>query len=177
MRLAGIVILVIAGFAFACPASAQPVFPQQGGSAPTPPPAAPPGALLTEMTADQVVQLMNAASFPSKVAQDDKQNKWVTTNFWGENLYSGVLLTGDCDKGGCDILNYFANFGKSPTVNQAWINAWNQSKCCVKAFLLSDQSLVFEYDLPLLTGVTSDYVTAAAQGFKSVVDTAANFKP
>jgi Putative bacterial sensory transduction regulator len=173
-----LVLLVAVACAFACPAAAQPVFPQQSG-APTPAPATQPGALITALTPGQVVDLFNAASFPSKVTQDDKQNKWVVTNFWGDNLYSGVSFSGTCNNGACNILNIFANFGKSPNVNQAWINAWNQAKCCVRAYFLSDQdqSLIFVYDVPLLTGVSPDYVKTAAQLFKAIVDTSANFKP
>lgn len=160
----------------ACAASAQPVFPQANAPAVTAAPAQP-GGLIKELTPDQVVTLLNGLSFPSKVTQDDKQNKWVVTSFWGDNLYSGVLFAGSCDAGGCDILNFFANFGKSPTVNQTWVNSWNAQKCCVKAFLLQDQTLVFEYDLPLFTGVTEDYVKSVAEGFKLLVDGSVNFKP
>jgi hypothetical protein len=171
--------LAAAVFAVACPAAAQPVIPQQS-STPAAAPSAEPGALITAMTPQQVVDLLNNVSFPSKVVSDDKNsnNKWVVTSFWGDNLYSGVLFNGNCDNSGaCSILGFFANFGKSPNVNQAWVDGWNSDECCVRAYFLSDQSLVFQYDVALFTGVSADYIKAAAQFFKSTVDASTNFKP
>ncbi|HKH81622.1 MAG TPA: YbjN domain-containing protein [Methylovirgula sp.] len=179
MRLSGIAILVTAAFTFAWPAVAQPVFPQQGGAPTTTPPASGQGpVLITEITPDQLVPLLNAESYPSQVNTDNKGSKWVVTSFWGQNLYSGVLFSGNCDKNSdCTMLNFFANFGKSSNVNQNWVNAWNMGECCVRAYFLSDQSLIFQYDVQLGPGVTADYIKAAAQTFKEVVDGAANFKP
>jgi hypothetical protein len=174
-----LVFLVAAIFAVACPAAAQPVFPQPSRT-PAPTTSTEPGTLITAMTPQQVADLLNNASFPSKVVADDKNsnNKWVVTSFWGDNLYSGVLFNGNCDNSGaCTILGFFANFGKSPNVNQDWVNGWNLDRCCVRAYFLSDQSLVFQYDVALFTGVSPDYVKAAAQFFKSAVDASTNFKP
>lgn len=171
-------LLVAAALVFGSPVAAQPVLPQPGGAPPAPPTAsAQPGALIAAMTPEQVVALLNP-TFPSKVGQDDKNNKWVVTGFWGDNLYSGVLMNGDCDNNGaCDVLGFFANFGKTPNVDQTWVNAWNSNKCCVRAFFSTDQSLLFEYDVALFPGVTTDYIQSAAQLFKSVVNDSTKFKP
>jgi hypothetical protein len=174
-----LLLLVAAALAFVSPVAAQPVLPQPGGAAPTTTTTttAQPGALIASMTADQVAGLLNP-TFPSKVTQDDKNSKWVITSFWGDSLYSGVLMNGTCDNNGsCTILGFFANFGKTPNVDQNWVNSWNENQCCVRAFFYTDQSLIFQYDVALSPGVTADYITSAAQLFKQAVDQSTNFKP
>jgi hypothetical protein len=164
MRSLATTIIVIAALAFARTATAQPVFPHPGGGPANAPSAEQQSALITKLTPDQVVQLLNAASVPSEVVEDDKHNKWVVAQFWGKDLYSGVI-TEHCE-----------NFGKSPSVNQAWLNAWNRSKVSVKAYRSSD-NLIFSYDLPLFTGVTADYIITVAKFFKAVVESSTEFKP
>lgn len=166
--------------------------PQPGGNpgspfpnspAPAPAPAPTPGTPLggqtgsqiTEITPAQVVTLLDSLNFQSQVSTSN--NEIVVTNFWGQGVVSGVLLQGTCDAGGCTTLSFFADLGKVNNIDQNWVNAWNGEKGYVRAFLGSDQSLFFEYDLPLLTGVSTDYIKATAAGFKSVVDTASTFKP
>ncbi len=176
MRSLATTIIVIAALAFARTATAQPVFPHPGGGPANAPSAEQQSALITKLTPDQVVQLLNAASIPSEVVEDDKHNKWVVAQFWGKDLYSGVITEHCENDGGCRTLEIFANFGKSPSVNQAWLNAWNRSKVSVKAYRSSD-NLIFSYDLPLFTGVTADYIITVAKFFKAVVESSTDFKP
>ena len=157
MRSLATTIIVIAALAFARTATAQPVFPHPGGGPANTPSAEQQSALITKLTPDQVVQLLNAASIPSE--------SWKTTNttngLWrssGERTSTAVSLRIIViNDGGCRTLEIFANFGKSPSVNQAWLNAWNRSKVSVKAYR-SSNNLIFSYDLPLFTGVTADYI-------------------
>jgi Putative bacterial sensory transduction regulator len=175
MRLLSKVVLVIASLVCATAVVAQPRIPGAniGGQAP----ASSSGGLLVKLTAEQVVGLLNEAGFHSEVRQD-KDSKFVVAAFWGQDLYSGVIVE-HCEKdgSGCHTLEFFANFGKDQPVDANWINAWNNSKIGVKASKLGDGTLLFDYDLPLLTGVTADYVKELAKFFKLVVDTATQFKP
>ncbi len=151
MRSLATTIIVIAALAFARTATAQPVFPHPGSGPANTPADEQQAELITTLTPDQVASMLNQASIPSGLVEDDKHNKIVVVEFWGKDLYSGIM-TDHCDKnGGCHTLEIFANFGKSPNVNQAWINAWNRSKVGVKAYRISNNELIFEYDLSLLS--------------------------
>jgi hypothetical protein len=102
----------------------------------------------------------------------------VIVEFWGEDVFAGVLLDHcDADGSGCHTLEIFTNFGKSDNVKGAWMDAWNRSRIAVKAYRNTTGDLIFEYDLPLFTGVTSSYVEAAFKLFKVAVDGAPDFKP
>lgn len=175
MRIRAATILVFSLFAAA--ASAQPVFPRAGGgggqAANTPP-----SDLITKLTPDQVVQIANAASFPAHVEETSDHQKRVIVEFWGKDVFAGVLLDHcDADGSGCRTLEIFTNFGKSDNVKGAWMDAWNRSRIAVKAYRNTTGDLIFEYDLPLFTGVTSSYVEAAFKLFKVAVDGAPDFKP
>jgi Putative bacterial sensory transduction regulator len=176
MRLLSKVVLVIASLGCATAAVAQPRIPggNIGGQAPAPSG----GGLLIKLTPEQVVGLLNEAGFHSEVRRDSVDAKVVVAAFWGQEPYSGVIMD-HCEKdgSGCHNLFFFANYGKDQPVDANWINAWNNSKIGVKALKLDDGTLLFEYDLSLLTGVTADYVKEFAKFFKLVVDTATQFKP
>jgi hypothetical protein len=70
----------------------------------------------------------------------------------------------------------FANLGKESSVNQDWINAWNDRMLYVRATNHKD-ALIFTWQVALLTGVTPDYIKYAASGFKYLVDQSTDFKP
>jgi hypothetical protein len=62
-------------------------------------------------------------------------------------------------------------------VSQAWIDGWNNSWLYVRASKAQDGSLIFSWDVALLTGVTADYIKTSAQLFKTIVDGSTDFKP
>jgi Putative bacterial sensory transduction regulator len=178
MRFLSMTTLAIVMFALVKTAAAQPVFPHPGGDVPANAPSGQQATLITKLTPEDVAKLFSQASIPSEVMEDDKHNKMVVVQFWGKDLYSGVI-TEHCEKdgSGCRTLEIFANFGKSPNVNQAWLNAWNGSKIGVKAFRTESNDLIFEFDLPLFSGVTPDYIVRVAKFFKVAVDSSSDFKP
>ena len=87
----------------------------------------------------------------------------VLVAFWNDQIFSGAIPQA-CEKdgSGCHSFKLFANLGKDTGVDQAWINAWNNSYYYVRAFKLQDGQLIFEWNVALLTGVTPDYIKLAA---------------
>jgi hypothetical protein len=57
------------------------------------------------------------------------------------------------------------------------MDAWNDRYFYVRVIKTGDGSLVFLWNVALLTGVTSDYVKVSAALFQSTVDDASDFKP
>ena len=112
---------------------------------------------------------MNDAGFASKLI--DNNGPVVLVAFWNDQIFSGAIPQA-CEKdgSGCHSFKLFANLGKDTGVDQAWINAWNNSYYYVRAFKLQDGQLIFEWNVALLTGVTPDYIKLAAIAFKSAVD-------
>jgi hypothetical protein len=149
--------------------------------APTPQPAAPAG-LITKVTPQQVVQLVSAAitgiTITPQIKPGDNGTSVVVFPVWGDQVYSGVALQ-NCEKdnSGCYVLTFFANFGKQPTINQAWINGWNSNFFQVHAYTLSTGEVVFSSDLMILSGVPPEYITSYASFFKKVVDNSSTYKP
>jgi Putative bacterial sensory transduction regulator len=91
------------------------------------------------------------------------------------------VLTEFCEKdgSGCRTLHFFANFGKQEqsAVDAKWIDAWNRTYVGAKAFTLKNGELIFSYDLPLLSGVSQDYIVRFTNFYKGLVDTSFKFKP
>jgi hypothetical protein len=182
-------LLVVASLAFAAaPAVAQITLPGSSpapapGPAPGPSPqSAPAGGLITKITPQQVAQLISGAVSgvtlqPQITAQNDGTSL-VSFPAWGTQVYSAVDVE-NCEKdgSGCYALDFFANFGKQPTITQSWMDNWNNQFFAVRVFPLSDGEIVFSADCMVLTGVTPAYITAFAGFFKQVVDQSASYKP
>jgi hypothetical protein len=164
-------------------AVAQIVLP--GGTPPTPTPSpqsSAPAGLITKVTAQQVAQLISGAvsgtTITPQIKAGSNGTSIVTFPVWGDQVYSAVSVE-NCaqDNSGCYTLEFFANFGKQPSITQAWINGWNSQYYVVRAYPLSTGEIVFTADLMVLNGVTSDYITGFAGFFKKVVDNASTYKP
>jgi Putative bacterial sensory transduction regulator len=171
-------ILVVAALAIVAAAYAQP---RPGGRGPSGGGGGgggggAPGGLIVKIQAQNLAQLMNDAGFASKLI--DNSGPVVLVAFWNDQIFSGAIPQA-CEKdgSGCHSFKLFANLGKDTGVDQAWINAWNNSYYYVRAFKLQDGQLIFEWNVALLTGVTADYIKLAAIAFKSAVDESTNFKP
>lgn len=180
-------IFIVASLAFAPLAAAQPVLPGPGGGGaqPAPPsgPAPAPGGLLTKITPQQLAQLYSGLTNDGQAVQVsvktfDDGSSVVVLPLWGTQLWSGVGLE-YCEKdgSGCTKLHFFLNMGKQPTVNANWINAFNRKYIGVKVYTLDNGELDFTYDLPLGSGITSDYILWTTRFFKVVVDESFKFKP
>ena len=131
---------------------------------------------MTKLTVAQMAQLMTAAGFQSQVI-NNKKVEMVRTIFWNaDGIFSGAIPMG-CEKdgSGCGSYKIFANLGKS-AVGEKWVSAWNSSWPFVRAYIASDGSLIFTWDVPLLTGATPAYVESAVQLFKLIVDKSTDFK-
>jgi hypothetical protein len=134
------------------------------------------GGLIVKVQAEQLAQLMKEAGFPSKVV--DNNGKMVQSTFWSDQIFSGIIPQA-CEKdgSGCHSFKLFANFGKENGIDQAWIDAWNNTYFYVRTYKLKDGQLIFEWNVALLNGVTPDYIKLAAAFFKSTVDESTDFKP
>lgn len=132
--------------------------------------------MINKITLEQMAQLFIAAGFQAKVV-DNGGNKMVQAVFWTPDIFGGALAE-SCDKdgSGCHALKLFVNFGKS-SVDQKWVDAWNNYWLYVHASIASNGSLIFDWDVGLLSGVTPEYIETAMKLFKSIVDELTNFKP
>jgi hypothetical protein len=164
-------------------AYAQIVLPGGTTPAPAPTPQSPSAAgLVTKVTAQQVSQLIAGAvsgvTITPQIKPGDNGTAIVTFPVWGNAVYSAVSLE-NCatDNSGCYTLEFFANFGKQPSITQAWINAWNNSFYTVRVSILTNGELIFYGDVMIFGGVTAEYITTYAGFFKKVVDNASTFKP
>ena len=184
MRVFGKGLLVAGALVFgAAAANAQVVLP--GNNAPTTAPApqsAPAGGMITKITAQQVAQLVAKAvsgtTINPQVTKNNDGTYLVTFPVWGDAVYSAINVENcEQDGSGCYVLDFFANFGKQPSLSASWMNAWNDQFFIARVYPLSNGEIVFTADLVVLTGVTPDYVTAFAGFFKQVVDNASTFKP
>jgi hypothetical protein len=179
----GLLIVAAVGFS-AMAADAQVVLPGNNAPAPAPTPQAAPATtgMITKITAQQVAQLVtNAVSgvtISPQITNNNDGTSLVTFPVWGSAVYSAINVENcEQDGSGCYVLDFFANFGKQPTLTASWMNAWNDQFYIARVYPLSNGETVFTADLVILTGVTPDYVTAFAGFFKQVVDNASTFKP
>jgi len=179
-------LLVVAALVFAAAsAKAQVVIGNPAPAAapqPGPAAAAPAGGLITKITAQQVAQLVAKAvsgtTITPQITKNNDGTSLVTFPIWGDAVYSAINVENcEQDGSGCYVLDFFANFGKQPSLTAAWMNAWNDQFYIARVYPLSNGEIVFSADLVILTGVTPDYVTAFAGFFKQVVDNASTFKP
>jgi hypothetical protein len=181
MRFTTKAILVVASLVLAATASAQPrpgggAPKAPGGGAPAPGGGAP-GGLIVKIQAEQIAQLFNEAGFRSKVIDNNKIHM-VQTEFWSDQVFSGAI-PGGCEKdgSGCHWMQLFANLGTDSGVDQAWMDAWNGRWYGVRVHKLDNGAVVFYFDVPMLSGVTPDYIKAAGAVFKAIVDASTDFKP
>jgi len=183
MRLSMKAILVVASIALAAAASAQPR-PGGGGPKPggggggggSPGGGGAPAGLIVNAQVEQLAALFNEAGFRSTVVQK-QGGKVVQTEFWSADVFSGAYPV-HCEKDGpCHGYKLFANLGRDSGVDEAWLDAWNSRLVYVRAFKLPSGELIFAWDVPVLTGVSPDYVKLTATLFKTIVDLATDFKP
>jgi hypothetical protein len=177
MRLAMKTILVVAAVVYAATAHAQPKPGGGGGHPPSGGGGGAPAGMIVKLKAEQIAQLFNDAGFQSKVVDNDGTHM-VVTGFWSDQVFSGAIPQ-SCEKdgSGCHAFKLFANLGSDTGVSQAWIDAWNNNWLFVRAYKLENGSLIFAWDVALLTGVTPDYVKTTAKLFKTIVDESSDFKP
>jgi Putative bacterial sensory transduction regulator len=181
-RMRSVVKAIVVAVALVMSASANAQPRPGGGPGPGPGPGGPgpggggaPTGLVTKLTVAQMAQLMTAAGFQSKVIENNK-TEMVQTIFWSQDVFSGAIpLACEKDGSGCHTYTIFANLGKA-SVAEKWINAWNANWPFVRAYLGNDGTLIFSWDVPLLTGATPQYVESAVQLFKLIVDKSTDFK-
>jgi hypothetical protein len=154
-----------------------------GGTTPAPTPqSAPAAGLITKATPQQIAQLISGAVSGTQITPQIKPGNdgtsVVTFPVWGDQVYSAVSLE-NCEKdnSGCYVLEFFANFGKQPNIDQTWINGWNNQYYAARVAPLPSGEIVFSADLMVLNGVTPGYITSFAGFFKKVVDNSSTFKP
>ena len=175
--------LIVAALSFGvAAASAQIVI--GGGNAPSPAPAstAPVTGLITKITAEQVAQLVANAvpgtTINPQITKNNDGTSMVSFPVWGNAVFSAIVVENcEQDGSGCYVLDFFANFGKQPSITTDWMNAWNDRFYIARVYPLSNGEIVFSADLVVLNGVTPAYITNFAGFFKQVVDNAATFKP
>ncbi len=179
--------LLIVALMFASAAAAQPRpggggAPAGGGSGGAPAQGA--GGLIVQFNAEQIAELFTAVGFNSQAIDnkvgDNQSIHMVRTQFWpnDNSTFAGVLPIW-CKKDNpkiCNAIDIFANLGKS-SVDQKWINAWNNQIYFAHAYLLDNGSLVFSFHVLLQPGVTADYIKTAAVAFKTAVDLSTDFRP
>jgi hypothetical protein len=174
---------VVAAFALsAAAAEGQVVLPGNAPAVAPAPSTAPATGLITKITPQQVAQLVakavSGATISPQITKNNDGTSLVTFPVWGTGVYSAINVENcEQDGSGCYVLDFFANFGKQPTLTTAWMNAWNDQFYIARVYPLSNGEVVFTADLVVLSGVTPDYVTAFAGFFKQVVDNASTFKP
>jgi hypothetical protein len=180
MRFSPTALLMVATLVFSGVAVAQPrpgggPKPPGGGSGPSGGGA--PAGLIVKLQAEQIAQLFSEAGFQSKII-DNNNTHMIQTLFWTDQVFSGAIPEA-CEKdgSGCHAFKVFANLGPDTGVSQAWIDAWNNNWLYVRASKTQDGSLIFTWDVALLTGVTADYVRVSAKLFKTIVDSSSDFKP
>jgi hypothetical protein len=175
MRLITGSIVIAVAIAFAVTASAQP--PRPGGRKPKGEGDQAPQGMIVKIQPEQIAKLFTDAGFNSKVVEMKDKSRLVQTEFWSGDVWSGAIpLVCEKDGSGCHGMMLFANLGKESSVNQDWINAWNDRMLYVRATNHKD-ALIFTWQVALLTGVTPDYIKYAASGFKYLVDQSTDFKP
>lgn len=178
--------LLVGSIGFGAPAAvAQVVLPGNNNPPPssTPPQSAQAGGgLITKITPQQVAQLVSGAvsgvTINPQITQAQDGTYLVTFPVWGNQVYSAINVQ-NCEKdnSGCYVMDFFANFGKQPSIDENWMDAWNNRFFMVRVFKLPNGETVFSGDCMILSGVTPQYVTAFAGFFKKVVDAATTFKP
>jgi hypothetical protein len=175
MRLVMRAALILSAVAFASAAVAQPT---PGGTAPSAPPttSAPSGSLVSQFSAAQIAQLFTTAGFASTAGvEQDNKTPIVSVQFW-PNITSAVVGNACDNNGACPAYTIIALFPNEKAINDAWTDSWNSKTLFIKAYKDGD-TLIFEWDVMLAPGVSTDYVEATAQVFKAIVDQSTNFKP
>jgi hypothetical protein len=179
-------VLLVGLLSLAPAAAAQPVLPGPTPSpapSPVPAPGPAPGGLIAKITPQQLAQLLtqlkvNGAPLqPTIKTFPGKDYAIVAVPVWPQ-VFSGVLMNlCESDGSGCRVLRFFANVGKQPTVDAAWINAYHANHWGVMAFTAEGGVLIFFHDVPLFSGVPQDYIINNAAFFKNAVDEAFKYKP
>lgn len=174
MRFAATVVLALLACSYGAVADAQPRpgggrGQSGGGGAPT--------GLIVKLQTEQIAKLFADSGFQSK-AVDNDGTQMVVSTIWNDQIFSGAIPQ-SCEKdgSGCHAFKIFANLGPDTGVSQAWIDSWNNSWLYVRAYKVENGSLIFSWDVALLTGVTPEYIKAVPHLFKSIVDESTDFKP
>ncbi|HZT86604.1 MAG TPA: hypothetical protein VFA12_01460 [Stellaceae bacterium] len=168
-------------------ALAQPVLPNGGGGggggggSPSTPA---PGGLITKLTGPQLQQLYVGVQIAGQTLQTslktfDDGSAVVYLPIWGPQVTSGADLESCAKDGsGCAAIEFFVNLGQQPSINAAWIEAFNEKIIGGKAYINpDDKGLVISYAFFMETGVTKDFILNATASFKNMVTYAMQFKP
>jgi hypothetical protein len=180
MRLVLRAALILSAVAFASAAAAQPT---PGGAAPSTAPTTAPttsapaaNGLVSQFNAPQIAQLFTAGGFTSTAGvEQDNKTPMVSVQFW-PNITSGVIGNACDNNGSCPAYTILAIFPNEQAINDTWTDGWNSKFLFIKAYKDGD-NLIFEWDVMLAPGVTTDYIEATSQVFKAIVDQSTNFKP
>lgn len=167
-------IMLLAAFAFAVAADAQP---RPGGGSGGGGGGSPAEGLIQKIQPEQLAQIISGAGFPSQVT-DLGDQRIVRTQFWPGEIVSGAWpFSCEKDGSGCHGYGLFANFGGNTGIGQDWIDSWNNYRLYVHARKDQNGDLVFQWDVLLLGGLSTDSIAASAQLFKNWVDDSTDYKP
>jgi hypothetical protein len=179
--------IMLAPLLFASAAGAQPVLPGAGPAQPQPgagaPAAAAPSGMITKLNGQQAMQVLSGLTYNDKPVaaslQTNSDGTWtIALPFWGSQIYSGAVLD-VCEKdgSGCYWVDFFVNLGNQSTIDAKWINAYNNSYYGARAYTANNGTLVIDYPVWVLPGVTQDYLLKSLGMFTSSIENAMKFKP
>lgn len=124
---------------------------------------------------DQALALAKAVGIDkAKLTKNTKKEDYVA----GEvNGVSAAIYREKCgDGGGCEVLSFYAYFGKKISTDLAFMNAFNRSYFA-KLIQVGDKDTTLEMNVLLYDGVTEDHIRQLASIFVASVKLARDFKP
>jgi hypothetical protein len=134
-----------------------------------------PAGLITKITAEQTAEIMTKAGYTDVKIINGNQG---TRHVGGKAGETPVFaIHAGCENGACSTVTFTVYFGKQESIDLNYMNAWHTAWRFTKLYRDKDNDIVFDMDVPLLTGVTPDYFTSASILFVNMLKKVMEFKP
>jgi hypothetical protein len=125
-----------------------------------------PPQVIKTITAAQVSTALQAAGYRASVLSNKDGSKYVKTAM---NNFNTFVLLANCSGDDCTSLVFYFAWAKDASLTVNFANAWNSQWRYAKAYLESDGTFVFTYDLNLDGGITMDSVRKNAVLFDGLL--------
>lgn len=131
--------------------------------------------VITRITPEDFVTILNKAGFYSEVKTQDKGGKFIQVGGFFIGGAAGILFDQCEADGGCAIAVFLAYFREKQ--NDDWLNAWNQRNPGLVKASMQENLLRFDMSVHLFGGVSRNYLKQSAFAFVALVNQRKQFKP